>query len=66
MLVERMPEAEPATYTTQGAADRLTCSPKTVERLPVPGKIKLGRLVRYDRRIVDEWIAAGCPKNNAN
>lgn len=66
MLDERVPEAEPAVYTTLGVADRLSCSVKHVERLPVPGRIKLGRLVRYDRKTVDAWIAAGCPKSTVN
>lgn len=39
----------------------LSVHPKTVARRRVPGRIKLGRLVRYNRAAVLAWVAAGCP-----
>jgi excisionase family DNA binding protein len=46
-------------------ADMLGASPRHVYRLAdagrLPAPIKLGALVRWPRRIVLDWIAAGCP-----
>jgi len=53
-----------ATYRVEDIAKGLQCSPRHVWRLVdrdlIPGKIRLGRLVRFSRRLVDEWIAGGC------
>lgn len=42
------------------------CSVKHVDRLAdsgrMPGKIKLGALVRFRRSEIVEWIAKGCPR----
>jgi excisionase family DNA binding protein len=52
------------TYTVRNLATMLQCSDRHVWRLAdqnlIPGKIRLGRLVRFSRRLVDEWIAGGC------
>ena len=46
-------------------AQFLRCSPRTVRRLAdsgrMPEPIRLGRLVRWDRGALQDWIAAGCP-----
>ncbi len=56
---------EPATYTVSNMARLLNCSERHVWRQidagHIPGVIRCGRLVRLARRIVDDWIAAGCP-----
>lgn len=43
----------------------LHCSQKTIRRLSdegkIPGRVRLGRLVRFDLNVVDQWIAQGCP-----
>lgn len=46
-------------------AARLACSAKHVRRMADAGRcpppIRLGRLLRWDRHVVDDWVAAGCP-----
>ena len=46
-------------------AGMLRCSPRTVRRLAgsgrMPRPLKVGRLVRWRRADMDEWIARGCP-----
>ena len=46
-------------------AELLSCSPRHVYRLSdagrMPPKLKLGALVRWNRELLDEWIASGCP-----
>ena len=41
------------------------CSTRHVWRLHSSGKlpqaVRIGRLVRWPRRVVDDWISAGCP-----
>ena len=31
-------------------------------RRQLPGKIKIGRRVRFDRAIIDKWLLNGCPR----
>ena len=49
----------------EDVAEMLRCAPRTVRRLAnsgrTPGPIKLGRLTRWRRREIENWIAAGCP-----
>jgi excisionase family DNA binding protein len=46
-------------------AQLLSCSSRHVYRLCdgglMPRPVKLGALVRWDRRAIEQWIAAGCP-----
>jgi excisionase family DNA binding protein len=46
-------------------AAQLACSPKHIRRMADSGRcppaIQLGSLRRWNRQVVDEWIAAGCP-----
>jgi len=48
-----------------GVAALLDCSPRHVYRLSdsgrMPAPVRLGALVRWSRRAVLDWIAAGCP-----
>jgi excisionase family DNA binding protein len=48
----------------QAVAKMLDCSPRHVYRLSdagrMPAPVKLGSLVRWSRRAIEEWIAAGC------
>ena len=52
-------------YTIVNVADLTQASVRHVRRLDarrvIPGRITIGRLVRFHRQLVDEWIAAGCP-----
>ncbi len=48
------------TYTIEHIAELLCCSTRHVRRLDaqraIPGRISLGRLVRFSRRQVDAWL----------
>jgi excisionase family DNA binding protein len=54
-----------ASIDTEEIARQLHTSHRTVRRLDalraIPGRFTIGRLVRYHRELVLEWIAAGCP-----
>jgi excisionase family DNA binding protein len=43
----------------------LNCSERHVWRLhdggKMPSAVRLGALVRWPRRVIEEWIGAGCP-----
>jgi excisionase family DNA binding protein len=58
-----------ALIDVRGVAELLQCSPRTVYRLSengdMPSPVKLGALVRWDRRRIEYWIAAGCPHQQA-
>lgn len=49
------------TYTIEQMAGLLNCSIRHVRRLDamgeIPGRLTLGRLVRYSRRQVDAWLS---------
>ncbi len=51
--------------STQDIAKMLQCSDRHVTNLRkdgrIPPPVKLGELVRWPRRVIDEWIEAGCP-----
>jgi predicted DNA-binding transcriptional regulator AlpA len=46
-------------------AAKLSCCPKHIRRMADSGRcpppIHLGGLHRWNRQVVDDWIAAGCP-----
>ncbi len=48
----------------RAVAEMLNCSPRHVYRLAdagrMPAPIKLGSLVRWSRKTLDEWLATGC------
>ena len=53
------------TYSVDGIAELLGCSPRHVRRMAdsgaMPRPIHLGRLVRWRKADVDQWLASGCP-----
>ena len=55
----------PATYDSADLARVLSVSLRHVRRLDarraIPGRMTIGRLVRYRRDAVAAWVAAGCP-----
>jgi excisionase family DNA binding protein len=60
------PDRPPAELLdVRAVADMLGISVRTVYRLSdagrIPAPVKLGALVRWPRRAVLDWIAAGCP-----
>ena len=56
---------EPALIDVKAVAALLGCSTRHVTRLEeakqMPPSIKLGRLSRWNRTAIEEWIAAGAP-----
>jgi excisionase family DNA binding protein len=52
---------ETSTYTVEQIAGMLQCSERHVWRLAdankIPGKLRIGRLVRFSRQLVDAWLA---------
>ncbi|MFO0813581.1 MAG: excisionase family DNA-binding protein [Gemmatales bacterium] len=57
--IER-PATQAGTYTVEQMAELLNCSLRHVRRLDaegtIPGRLTLGRLVRFSRRQVDAWL----------
>lgn len=51
---------ENGTYDVPDISGLLKCSERHVRRMidarEIPGMIRLGRLVRFHKRIVDEWL----------
>lgn len=66
------PEPKPEGWMTdvRGIAAMLKCSARHVHRLRdigrLPARVRLGNLVRWDRHVIEEWIAAGCPAVRKN
>lgn len=52
--------------TAQEVAAKLRCSVRHVWRMhdagALPAAVRLGRLVRWPKPLIDSWVAAGCPK----
>jgi excisionase family DNA binding protein len=52
--------AEAVTYDTKDMASMLKLSERTITRLAaakaIPGLVRIGRNVRWNRRVVDEWL----------
>jgi excisionase family DNA binding protein len=59
------PATEPAMIDTAEVARMLNCSEKHITRLVKAGAMplgsKLGRLVRWPRKLIVGWIEGGCP-----
>jgi excisionase family DNA binding protein len=55
----------PALLDVRAVAALLHCSTRHVYRLAdagrMPPPVRIGALVRWSRRCVEDWIAAGCP-----
>ncbi|MBY0456315.1 MAG: helix-turn-helix domain-containing protein [Gemmataceae bacterium] len=56
---------EALTYDADDLAALLKCSVRQIWRLrdrgALPAHLRLGKLVRWPRKIIDDWIAAGAP-----
>ena len=56
---------EPAMLDVRGIARLLGCSCRHVHRLrdcgQMPPPVKLGALVRWNRKLIEQWLADGCP-----
>lgn len=53
-------------FTRQQIAALLQISDRSAKRLDaerlIPGRFTVGRSVRFRRRDVEKWVAAGCPR----
>jgi len=62
----KLAKAVPVTYTADQLAELTQVSLRQVWLLrdmgSLPAPFKLGRLVRWRVKDIDEWIEAGCPK----
>jgi predicted DNA-binding transcriptional regulator AlpA len=60
-----MNDTESLMLTSRDVARLMQCSDKHVTNLRKQGRmppcIKLGTLVRWPRKIIEDWIAEGCP-----
>jgi excisionase family DNA binding protein len=58
-----------AFLTIRDVAKLIKCSDRHVTTMRKNGKIpkpvKLGAMVRWPRRVIEEWIEAGCPPSVA-
>lgn len=65
MAKKKRPEIQSAFMDVKEVAGLLGCSERHVQRLSgggeMPAPVKLGRLVRWNRATVNQWIADGCP-----
>ena len=54
------PSHPPVLLTLREVAEMLNLSPRTVQRLEkdhgLPGRVELGRTVRYHRGIIEKWL----------
>jgi excisionase family DNA binding protein len=57
------PKNETSTYTINQLAELMQCSDRHIHRLKdagkIPGMIRFGRLVRFSKSVIDNWIANG-------
>jgi predicted DNA-binding transcriptional regulator AlpA len=59
-------ESKPDLMDVNAVAALIGASPRTVRRLAdwgrMPRPISLGRMVRWQRSVIEEWIREGCPR----
>jgi len=60
-----MATAEPVLIDVKAVAKLLNCSQRHVARMQdagqMPAPVRLGRLCRWSRKAIEQWIADGCP-----
>ncbi len=65
MTETRLTTPEPVMVDVKIVARMLGCSPRHVVRLQeagaMPAAVKLGRLSKWNRKVIEQWIADGCP-----
>lgn len=64
-MTPQMDSSAPPLIDVNEVAAKLSCSTKHVRRMADAGRcpppIRLGSLQRWNRKVIDDWIAAGCP-----
>jgi excisionase family DNA binding protein len=62
---ERVRRVTDQCYTVEDLAGLLQCSTRHIWRLHdagrLPAAVRIGRLVRWPRKLIESWIADGCP-----
>jgi excisionase family DNA binding protein len=70
ILSERPARLDGGLYTVGDIAALLQASERHVWRLHDAGKmprcVRLGRLVRWPKKLIDDWIASECPAQPKN
>jgi excisionase family DNA binding protein len=65
-IPDRSETAESPLYTVDQVAAVLQCSVRNIWKLAdsgdLPGMVRIGRLVRWRKSDVSNWLAAGCPR----
>lgn len=68
MRATDVPPGEPAMLTQPDVARMLQVTDRHIANLRrrnlIPPPVKLGESVRWPRRVILEWIDAGCPANS--
>ena len=63
--IENPKAIEPVLVDVPWIARALGCSERHVHRMKsagqMPKPVRLGRLLRWDRKVLEAWIASGCP-----
>jgi predicted DNA-binding transcriptional regulator AlpA len=63
--LESLPDEPSWLLTARQLAEQLQVSPRSIWRLrkagQLPEPLVIGGAVRWDRQVVREWIATGCP-----
>ena len=63
-------KSPPSLLDVHEVAHLLGCSDRHIYRLAdagrIPSPVKLGALVRWNRSVIELWLADGCPKLGAN
>ncbi len=65
-IPSKKPAPDAALIDEPAVGRMLGCCGKTFQRRRVPGRVKVGRLTRYVRAEVEQWIVAGCPAQPVN
>ena len=70
MSGNKQEELRPELIDRDAVATVLSCSPRHVVRLSdsgqMPASVRIGALVRWSRKAIEEWIAEGCPAARKN
>lgn len=57
--------SDPAMLDVKALARLLACSSRHVHRMreggQLPPPVRLGALVRWNRKVIERWLADGCP-----
>jgi excisionase family DNA binding protein len=64
--LDAAPVITPRLMTVRQLAAWLALSERTIKRMvaaqEIPGIVRIGRSVRFDRNQVETWVSRGCPR----